>query len=264
MLQPKITNLEQYDSGLAFTLADKLFFLNQLDFNKIDVFVDFGCANGAVLAKVKEKYPNLTCIGYDCSREQLNLAGQLVSSCEFTDDLRYVVERVGKGKQSAILLSSVLHEIFSYCSSEGIEDFYYFLYHTGFTHIIVRDMMSFPTNNFSIGYKQYSKLINIAGHSGIILKLRQFEQVWGSCDIMQTLLHFLLKVNYDGEDWKRELKENYFGVDANEFFMAMPVDYYINYQLRFLLPYLKESVKKDFGMVNLTQNTHIKLIMSKR
>ena len=48
MLQPKIANLEQYDSGLAFTLADKLFFLNQLDFNKIDIFVDFGCANGAV------------------------------------------------------------------------------------------------------------------------------------------------------------------------------------------------------------------------
>lgn len=264
MLQLKIANLEKYDSGLAFTLTDKLFFLTLLDFNKLDVFVDFGCANGAVLAKVKEKYPNLTCIGYDCSREQLNLAGKLAPNCEFTDDIRYVKDRVQKEKYSAILLSSVLHEIFSYCSEEGIEDFENFLYDTGFTHIVIRDMMTFPTNNYSIGHKQYNQLINMVGHAGVIQKFRQFEQTWGLCDIMQNLLHFLLKVNYSGEDWSRELKENYFSVDANQFFMAMPENYYVNYQLRYPLPYLQEIAKKDFGINSLVHNTHIKLILSER
>jgi hypothetical protein len=58
----KITNFDDYADGLGLSVDDKLYFLNKIN---PDVIVDFGCADGYILEKIKENRPNIKLIGYD-------------------------------------------------------------------------------------------------------------------------------------------------------------------------------------------------------
>ena len=60
--ETEISDLDRYIEGMEKSMQDKLFFVSQLDF---DVIVDFGCANGSFLSKVKQLKPNVKIIGYD-------------------------------------------------------------------------------------------------------------------------------------------------------------------------------------------------------
>lgn len=46
-----ISNLQSYIDGMNFTMKDKLFFVDTVDF---DVIVDFGCADGTFLYEISK------------------------------------------------------------------------------------------------------------------------------------------------------------------------------------------------------------------
>ena len=48
---------------MSKSIKDKLFFTKTEYFNKIDTLIDIGCAEGELLAQVKQLNPNIICIG---------------------------------------------------------------------------------------------------------------------------------------------------------------------------------------------------------
>lgn len=64
------------------------------------------------------------------------------------------------------------------------------------------------------------------------------------------------------ENWERELNENYLPISLETLKNKIPSNYKIVYEEDFLLPFLKQQVKKDFN-VNLTHSTHLKMILKR-
>ena len=92
--------------------------------------------------------------------------------------------------------------------------------------------------------------------------LIKFEQTWGSIEQNKNLVHYLMKYRYK-ENRDREIRENYFPLYREELLRKIPKEYKITFHDHYVLPYVKNQVKKDFG-IDLMDNTHMKLILERQ
>lgn len=117
-----IADFQSYIDGMGTTFVDKLFFLNIID---PDVIVDFGCANGFILSKIKEAKPKIKIIGYDLDEVMLAQAKELLGDgALLTDSWKEVSQELKKYSKPALVLSSVIHEVYSYSHGNVIKKFW--------------------------------------------------------------------------------------------------------------------------------------------
>ena len=62
------------------------------------------------------------------------------------------------------------------------------------------------------------------------------------------------------DNWDREVNENYLPVSLETIKSKIPNNYKVVFEDDFVLPFLKQQVKKDFN-VDLTHSTHTKMII---
>ena len=84
----------------------------------------------------------------------------------------------------------------------------------------------------------------------------------GSIGINKNLIHYLLKYRYT-ENWDRELNENYLPISKEKLLSLIPKNYEVIFYEHYALPFLKEKVREDFGII-LKDKTHIKLILKRK
>ena len=258
-----IKNLQNYIDKMNLSMEDKLFFVNKI---KCKIFVDYGCADGTLLSKLDAIYsdPTITYIGYDKSEEMLNLAkskwngiGKVMFMSNFDDVLQCIHTRFN---DTALILSSVLHEVFSQSNYEQAE-FWDNINKLPLKYIIIRDMAYNPIIKYS-KLDQYliDKIINIypKQSSEFVSKFGKFENSLQIC-------HFLLKYRYN-INWKRELEEDYFAFDPD-----IAINYLHNYNFypiyfeRFNVPYIVDRIYEDLRIdLNKFGQTHVKIIFQKQ
>mgnify|MGYP004554235557 CR=1 FL=1 len=251
----QISDINTYTSRMAKSCEDKLFFMNKI--SDVKNIVDFGCADGTLIREMNKVMPNVRYIGYDNNLEMIRIAQSKSSSnsnISFTDTFPSNV----CGKSSLLNLSSVIHEIYSYCNEDEIYEFWNNVFLSGFDYVSIRDMCISENVYRLTNRTDYWKLINAADKN----QIRDFEHNWGSLMKNNNFLHFLMKYKYV-ENWDREVKENYFPITLEELISKIPSDYEIAYIETYCLPYLKSIVEKDFG-ININDNTHVKLLLRKR
>jgi ribosomal protein L11 methylase PrmA len=253
-----ISNYDQYIAGMNTTMSDKLFFSDLINY---DVIVDFGCADGTFLENIQRMNPNLKLVGYDLDPTMLDIASRkLGNSAILTDNWEEVINALTGYKNPLLNLSSVIHEVYSYSTSKVIKYFWETQVFGGdFKYITIRDMIPSvildrnETNNF----KEDVKRVRQKADKNYLLS---FEERWGSInDNYRTFVHYLLKYKYT-DNWDREVNENYLPVSLETIKTKIPSDYKIVMEEDFVLPFLKQQVKKDFG-VELTHSTHTKMII---
>lgn len=256
-----IIDLTLYTDSMRKTLFDKTFFVDKVN---AQVFVDFGCGDGSLVNLLSQLFPDNFYIGYDNNHDMIELASKnnrenLMFLCNLSD-VNYLL-KVKEGKK-CLILSSVIHEVYSYCTKEQIEEFYSFIYSNTFNYICIRDMMpSIRINNLSDS-DDVRAIIQTLKHDKLETKeshLLDFEREWGSIIFKKNFYHFLLKYRYL-VNWDRELHENYFPIYLETFKNLIPKSYKITYEESFILPFLKSKVYEDFG-ITLNEKTHIKLIL---
>lgn len=252
-----ISNIQSYIDGMSTTVTDKLFFLNIID---PDVIVDFGCANGFILSKIKEAKPKIKIIGYDLDDDMLNQAKEtLGSSATLTNSWSEVIEEVKKYSKPALLLSSVIHEVYSYSNSNTIKKFWdNQVFGDTFKWIAIRDMIP----SVEVSKMEFSEIkddIKKVRNSADPKYLNSFEEKWGEIDNYRTLLHFLLKYRFT-DNWEREVKENYLPVSLETLYKKLPNNYKIIYESNFILPYLEKVVSSDFD-IEIKHTTHAKIVI---
>jgi len=257
-------NLLAYNDSMHKSLEDKLFFTKKLPLGDY-CFVDFGCADGALLRELSKRYKKSKFIGYDISEEMLVLARKRTKKLNilFTNSWDTVEEYLRHyRKNSVLILSSVIHEVYSYATSpEDIDAFWEKVLHSGFTYICIRDMML--TDDLNRVYREDSKdrwwACKMYGYdSKFEPYLNQFESKYGSIYIVKNLVHFLLKYRWT-INWERELNENYFPISQEELLEKFK-DKNIIYLERFNIPYLRKCIERDWGF-DMDRDTHIKLIV---
>ncbi len=246
-------DIDLYNSALSNTLDDKLFFLEHLPESDY-IFVDFGCADGILLRKLQSLgYNDL--IGYDISKEMLEKAESNSTNIYYTSNWLDIVRALkNSNKKSVLILSSVIHEVYSYAVDIAeITDFWCKIKYTGFDYIVIRDML--PSKD--IIRKSNPSDIQKILEKATVVQLIQFQKNFGSICNNKNLVHFLLKYRYT-TNWNREVHENYFPIFKEDLLKRF---YYseIVYIEPFKVPFLESEIMKDFG-IKLQDNTHLKVI----
>ena len=246
-----IKSLARYSEKMRKTLTDKIFFVDKID---AEVFVDFGCADGALLDYLSNLFPEYEYIGYDYSPEMIEVAKTTSSVPFFTTNWAGVDARL-QGKKSVLILSSVIHEVYSYSNEKEQEVFWNRVWDTGFDYVVIRDMMPCKA------VVRQSDPLAVARIRQVFpgKKITEWESQWGDLNGQWSLLHFLLTYQYE-ENWDRELKENYFPIYVETLLSIIPRKYVPIYIDHFTLPWIKKCVKRDFGF-DVQDPTHLKLIL---
>lgn len=249
---------------MAKSMVDKLFFIEQID---VKIIIDFGCADGTMLKFIQSLRPDIKLVGYDISKEMIDIADNSdvwegVEKPLFTSDWNIIKSLIKSSKQkdeeTAIILSSVIHEVYSYGNENSIKEFWDNLFNTSFDYIVVRDMLVSKNTDHDSNLKDIEKIYKTNDPH-----ILEFESVWGSISNQKNLLHFLLKCRYN-KNWFRELRENYMPITLENMLSRIPTNNYsFDYYEHYILPFIAKSVKKEFG-ITLKENTHIKMILKKK
>lgn len=210
------------------------------------------------ISKIK---PNVRLIGYDIDEDMINKSKQKYPNIYFTDNWDDVINMINTSNciNPSILLSSVIHEVYSYSKSNKIKYFWNEqVFNNIFKYVIIRDMI--PSTIFD---KMNSIDINKIRDKSDKKYLNDFQNVWGNIDTsFRTMLHWLLKYKYI-ENWDRELRENYLPITI-EYFKKnwIPSNWKIIFEDHYTYDYIKKQIKNDFD-INLNEPTHLKMIIKR-
>lgn len=251
----KIKNIEKYNSGMAKSIKDKLWFtqfLEQSQFNNA-IIVDYGCGNGTLIRELEHIFPcRFSYYGVDNNEEMLKLAynNRTKSGIGVFTEYCKNVPQIITDRPKILILSSVLHEILSYGNWNSLEEIRSFQP----DYIFIRDMYV----DESI-YRRPSKkdLNKISKHP----QFTEYFKYHQDFDDQLQILDFLLKYRYI-ENWDREVKEDYTSLRHYDIINDLFRNYNIIYKKQYILPFLKNKVMEDFG-INLVDNTHINLILKR-
>lgn len=260
----EIANIKIYNESMTKSLIDKLFFLDKID--NVKCIVDYGCADGALIAFIAPLFPDTLFFGYDKSAAMIAAAIDKNKSNKNTyfsrdiDELDELLEEKNlRYADCALVLSSVIHEIYSYSTEKEIQNFWQFINYSTFRYIIIRDMCISEAANRSSLKEDVIKVKALTDK----FKLKQFESFFGSVDNNKNLIHYLLKTPFS-ENWEREVRENYLPHPV-EYIAGMVYNpkYELIYFDNYILPYVAERVKKDFD-ITIKDYTHVKFIWKRR
>jgi SAM-dependent methyltransferase len=249
-------NIKDFDGYLRRMqngMDDKLWWINKTNSQTI---VDYGCADGTLLKHVRELHPDYTLIGVDINPDMLDVARKTVSHAVFmTVDEFFNCQN--DFSNATLILSSVIHEIYSYCPDANI--IMDKLLNMGFAHIAIRDMfVKTDTEHQTIPVQ----IINLLEKKTSKKMLVDFGEIWGLPVTAKRLIHYLLKYRYV-DNWEREVRENYLPVDIEPFLYMVSSYYDVEHFEHYTLPFIKEQVYKDIG-IYLDLPTHAKILLSKK
>ncbi len=246
-----INNYNVYISGMEKFMEDKLFWLDKIPKEDYSVVVDYGCANGAFLKKVRENNPDCFVCGIDIDDWMLNEARmKFDTNATFINEV--YLSQPSHLQGDVLNLSSVIHEIYSYKQPAEIYNFWN--YALGHKYICIRDMVY-----DWVSLNNYIPPILPVKDKEEYKRRKEFEAIWGSISKPKNFEHYMLKYRFV-ENWSKEVKENYLPLGYDSLIaMARMSGYEIIYSELYTLPFLKEKIKEDWG-IDFTLPTHIKMI----
>lgn len=273
----EFNNIISYNMNMAKSMEDKMFFINKLPKNGHYIFVDFGCADGVMLNMLSEYYRNDSIyFGYDISDKMIELAKS--KSCSkysrfihFSSDWKNICDELNKITNEysmykvVLILSSVIHEVYSYSSEDEINIFWQRITQK-FHYICVRDMMcSRDIDRICLDKNDVAvqkAVIDVCCRNSTISKMYSEFFATHKASNMKDLVHFLLKYKWE-INWSREVAENYFPIYVEDFLEKMKSSHSLKYFERFRVPYLDKCIENDFN-IQLHDDTHIKAIFELR
>lgn len=255
-----MNDLNGYVKRMGYALEEKMFFKNLIDLNEYDLIVDFGCATGDLVRRIKSGGYRGSIVGYDLSEEMIELAKKQGQSSRtlFTTSIEQVELLLLGSVKTAVIFSSVLHEI------EDKHDVFNFM--KCFDTVIVRDMYFFD-ENYTFDPLPRGLLRDI--RRKVSRKLfKSYENEWGRLTHEnKNFYHFLLKYTYV-DNWESEVKEDYFSADLDTLIdlltrdLTLESSFEVVHDRCFTLPFKKKQVYEHFGFV-MTLGTHRELIFKR-
>jgi len=255
-------HLALYNERMSRSMDDKMYFLPLLK-DKIDVLVDFGCADGFLLRETRKRDDKLILLGYDNNKLQVRKAKErFIKNASFFVDfpqlLDYTYGLKRKGLRIAFNLSSVLHELHSHYNNPSLDYLYSTFLGFGFDYVCVRDMGITVAQEFE--YIPMTRADDIAKVLKLAdpVNLREFHDRYGKFEKGGNFIHFLLKYKYK-ENWWEEVRENYL-VDMTILKERFgEYGYKVEHFKHYSLPFTADRVKKDFD-IEFDDPTHFQLI----
>jgi len=262
-----------YNERMASSILDKLFFMRLIDRNDIDTIVDFGCANAELFRHLPYSWtkdgdaviehfdkpvdPGWNMVGIDNNEEMIRLAkenfpaGLYVSTFSDLPDI---------SENTLLNISSTIHEIYSYCTLEEIDEFWNNVFGLGFRYISIRDMMTAVKSDRPMSEEE-ARILKEYNRNDPRKMHNDFRRCWPEMRV-RDMLHFMQKNRYV-DNWDRECQENYFPITVEYLLSLVPENYEIVYLNAYCLEYVKNRILEDFGY-EVKDPTHIQLLLRRK
>lgn len=253
-----ITNLDTYNARMSSSIEDKMWFWDKVK-HTTDSIVDYGCADASLLLHINEEHPHQTLIGYDAFDDMLARAKEKTKNTSIC-----FVENIFEPdmKDTCIVLSSVIHEIYSYQPKEDADFELGMIFDLGAKYIAIRDM---GIRDICCNIETPIDILKSIYARDDLVKITSFEKYQGRISNLANCIHYLLKAPYD-ENWAREVEENYVPFTMNEvlaqYNVDSPVKYDVVYFEAYTLPYVRERIIRDYN-ISLYTPTHYKLLLER-
>lgn len=265
-----ISNYDVYTERMQKTFYDKCWWINHIS-SDVDRIIDFGCADAGIFDFIDNMYPGrFTYIGIDENDEMLKIAREAYEGnprLSFYKSLKEL-DASSFGKNTVMILNSVLHELFTYKNHIEILDFIEDVRKTKPRYIAVRDMHISTADGVSEWNFEDTEYLE---------QLRSYKQVTAFAEKdINFSLEFLLKYLYP-ENWDREVKEKYLW-NWSDFFrntlekdIVYPIEeaknetftgYIREYEENFSIRFLQDKWKKDFD-IDVSIPTHKKVLLTR-
>lgn len=225
----------------SMTKKEKLFFLDYLNMQDFDAVVDYGGADGTLLSIVKDF------VRPDC---ELYCIDEYSYGITNRDKITYATEQQAMGwtfgKKYLLIFSSVLHEMLALPALGLI---------LGAQAVAIRDMY-------------FDKLLVDEPHRKEIEAIKsRLGNAYSTYETptLADAYQLLLKYTYE-ENYGKESIEDYFGNLAKILIDRLFVwqkTFKCLYHQTYILPYIKERVKKDWG-IEMKYPTHLKSLWVKK
>lgn len=257
----KILDYDLYNEAMKKTMFDKIWFLDKIP-STITTIVDFGCADGSLIKFIDSLFPNrFHFVGIDNDAEMLERAKKNLNSDEKKHYtlLNSLNEFTCYDTKNAILvLNSVVHEIFSYCSYIDKMEILNTINRLGFGYIAIRDMhyIADTIDTLIISAMKEVFLSKETEH------YRQWENLNYHSDVKNTVIEFFLKYRYK-TNWDREVNERYLWDWYCEFVNKL-TRYKIEFKQDFCIPFIYTRFQEDFDFKIPKFNTHKKVLFKCR
>lgn len=262
-------NPQKYLELLEAGLGDKLFFTDHIDLKEVDVFVDYGCADGALLQGLNRLIPNKKIIGFDENTQFLDCAQKRLENDNLIRNKDFILENEWvdiserlfdyneKGLKTCIILSSVLHELKSAHSKSAYQNILDEIFNIA-DYVVIRDMgMDYDEGTGVVPKELVDPVINKSDY----FRITSFCRKYKSISNIRNFVHYLLKYPYK-ENWKNEILEDYIIYWDDLYEEIEKRDYMVIYSSFYTHPFIKKLVKELFD-IDLTYNTHFKFIARK-
>ncbi len=238
-------NFDTYFERMNANLNEKLdFIIDLLENIECLTIFDYGCADGSITKALANLFPNKFFIGVDKPEiVDMNNKNNITRNILYTS---YVEPELFK--RSVVILSSILHEVYSFMEPYKFLDKFKYA-----DYIVIQDMRFTPTNNDIIKHEK----INEKMYNDFIKTRENFGK--------KEYAEFLLKQRYP-DNYEEELKEKYFSVEWEKIISYMGAygfncKYEYIYMNRFLLNDIKEKTNMDIS--KFTYSTHCKMVLMK-
>lgn len=255
-----IKNTENYASRMEGSMAEKLFFLNQIPAETVDTIVDFGCADGCLFQTMRQLGIDWQQIGIDNEVAFKELFLLRNPNATWIRSQYPALHNVADPKHCILNLSSVIHEVYSYMDPKQVELFWKAVFESGFQYIVIRDMITTDDENVAANIFDLVKLNNNETYRA---QKEDYERVYGKITTNYHLQHFLLKYRYI-ENWNRELNENYLPLTFEGLMDVIPNgNYEIVFKNLYTNQFISNQVENDFG-IQMQKPTHVQLILKRK
>ena len=246
---------EKYFALLEKGMLDKVWFLEKIE-HSTETLVDFGCGDGSLFTIIDRIYPGkFRYIGIDHDEKMIALAKE--NGIEIYSSLAELPE-IDYGK-SALILNSVLHEIFSYSAFNVAYELFEEMAAKKFRHIAIRDMCL----NRKDKLPNYTKEImesKFADQYQEFMEINPDTIYPDIADYKVLTLEFLLKYRYE-QDREKEKSAVYlwrWHAHIPEIFN----EYTKEFDSTFRVPYIIRQIRNDFG-IDLQFDTHRKMLLTR-
>ncbi len=256
---PPIADYDRYIKSMNKGMSSKTWFLSKI---KPDCIVDFGCADGSVLHNIHISHPEIKLMGYDIDAGMEKRFKENNPHIPFTSDWNEAVKFGNSFNKSCVLLSSVIHEVYSYSpnAGHGVNKFWHSLFGARFKYIVIRDTI--PDRIDIIKPKDFEDDVEKVKAKVDHKYLRDFENKWGPINSNYRLfVRFILTYRYK-DNWDRESLENYMPLSYSTLLRKIPSNYKIIEGENYTFKPLAANFKDEYDII-LKVNTHLNMILER-
>ena len=242
---------EKYYTQMSQNITEKIdFIVKELSNSNYKKVVDIGCADGKTIQELSKLFNKLQFIGIDINSRLV----ENNNNSNAYQNITYITPSENSyknlfDKNTLVIMSSVLHEIYSFTDKNSIKQLLSDISKSG--GVAIRDMYFTPNSLQVENNLQYIKSKRIITKSNELLKVRNTKMS------NEFITEMLLKSLYP-DNWENEKNEKYFStnwVEIANIFSENNLEkvYYNTYMNNYLLE--KLPMLKD-----LTNTTHCKVI----